>query len=201
VADETRGGTRLRLLEAAVAVMAEEGWAAVTSRVVADRAQANNALVHYYFGSVDALRWAAVTHAIESELEAPILAILQAEDTLDGVVAAVEALSAGGVDSPGQRVLTEAMVQGMRDEVLRGETAVQLRTFRELLAGRLAEDQVAGRLRGDTDPVAVAQVLAALIDGLLLHRLADSDFDPVRPTAALVDLLRSAPADPVSTSE
>ncbi|MUN37654.1 TetR family transcriptional regulator [Actinomadura litoris] len=36
-------------------VLAEGGWAAVTSRAVAKRARADNALAHY-FGSVEALR-------------------------------------------------------------------------------------------------------------------------------------------------
>ncbi|MFC6883845.1 MULTISPECIES: TetR/AcrR family transcriptional regulator [Actinomadura] len=184
------GTTRGRLLEAAVELLAESGWAAVTSRVVADRAQVNNALVHYYFGTVDALRRAAVTHALEAELEAPVLAILQAENALDGLVAAITELAAGGAASPAKRVLAEAMVQGLRDESLRADTATQIRTFRELLAGRLAEDQAAGKLRADADPKAIAETFAALMDGLLLHLMADPGFDPVSATTALVAMLR-----------
>ena len=47
--------TRTALLDAAEAVLIEQGYAAVTSRRVAERAGANSALVHYYFESMDGL--------------------------------------------------------------------------------------------------------------------------------------------------
>jgi AcrR family transcriptional regulator len=54
-----RGGdessTRTALLDAAEALLLEEGYAAVTSRRVGERADANSALVHYYFESMDGL--------------------------------------------------------------------------------------------------------------------------------------------------
>ncbi|WP_242910356.1 TetR/AcrR family transcriptional regulator [Actinomadura terrae] len=187
--------TRVRLLEAAVAVLAEGGWAAVTSRVVAERARANNALVHYYFGSVEALRRAAVMHALERELEGPVAAILAAPGALDGVVAAISGLTARGTGTPGQRVLVEALVQGMRDEAMREECAAQIRMFRDLLTARLAEDQAAGRLRADTAAADLSVVLTALIDGLLLHAMLDPATDFTGPAAALAAALRP-PAPP-----
>jgi AcrR family transcriptional regulator len=47
--------TRTALLDAAAAVMLEEGYAAVSTRRVAQRAGANNGLVSYYFGTMDGL--------------------------------------------------------------------------------------------------------------------------------------------------
>ncbi|SNS75278.1 transcriptional regulator, TetR family [Actinomadura meyerae] len=182
--------TRIRLLEAAVAVMAEGGWAAVTSRAVADRAQANNALVHYYFGSVDALRRAAVLHAVEQELEGPVEAILRAEDTLAGVAEAVRALVDRGAGTAGQRVMVEAMLHGVRDEELRAETERQIRMFRDLLAARLAEDRKAGALRPDADPRGLAVAIAALLDGLLMHVLIDPGTEAGDAAAGLLALLR-----------
>ncbi len=182
--------TRIRLLEAAVAVMAESGWAAVTSRAVADRAKANNALVHYYFGSVDALRRAAVMHAVEKELEAPVEAILQAEDALAGVVEAVRGLMERGSGTAEQRVVIEAMLSGLRDDELRAESERQIRMFRDLLTARLAENRAAGLLRPDADPRGMAVVLAALIDGLLLHVLIDPGTEAGDATAGLLALLR-----------
>ncbi|URM93477.1 TetR family transcriptional regulator C-terminal domain-containing protein [Actinomadura madurae] len=188
--------TRLRLLEAAVAVMAESGWAGVTSRVVADRAQANNALVHYYFGSVGALRRAAVMHAVEQELEGPVEAILRARDVLDGITEAVRDLTGRTADTPGRRVVMEALVHGLRDGELRAESERQIRVFRDLLASRLAEDRAAGLLRADADPAALAVVLTALIDGLLLHALIAPRTDAGASIAGLTALLRppAAPA-------
>ena len=47
--------TRTALLDAAAAVMLEEGYAAVTTRRLAQRAGVNNGLVSYYFGTMDSL--------------------------------------------------------------------------------------------------------------------------------------------------
>ncbi|QFG19887.1 TetR/AcrR family transcriptional regulator [Actinomadura sp. WMMB 499] len=197
--------TRIRLLEAAVAVMAEDGWTAVTSRGVAERADANNALVHYYFGSVDALRRAAVLHALEAEMEGPIAAILDAPDVLDGIVTAIADLTApratgDGTGPPRLRVVTEALVHGLRDEELRRETAGQLAAFRGALADRLAALRATGGLRGDADPAALAVVVCALIDGLLLHAVVDPRTDAAAATAGLLGLLRGpAGASPLES--
>jgi AcrR family transcriptional regulator len=47
--------TRAALLDAAEALLLEEGYASVTSRRVGERAGANAALVYYYFDSMDGL--------------------------------------------------------------------------------------------------------------------------------------------------
>lgn len=194
--------TRIRLLEAAVAVMAEGGWAAVTSRAVAERARANNALVHYYFGSVDALRRAAVMHAVQKELEGPVEAILRSADALTGFTDAVRGLVDRGLGTAGQRVLVEAMTHGLRDGELRAETERQVRMFRGLLAARLAENQAAGLLRPDADPRGLAVVFAALLDGLLMHVLIDPEGTEAGEAAAgLTALLRPAGAPPGQAGE
>ncbi len=49
------GGARLRLIEATAKVMRDEGYAAATSRRVATEAGVKQALVYYYFPSMDDL--------------------------------------------------------------------------------------------------------------------------------------------------
>jgi TetR/AcrR family transcriptional regulator len=53
--EEDRLRTRAAILDATEAVMREEGYAAVTSRRVAERAGLKSQLVHYHFGSMDEL--------------------------------------------------------------------------------------------------------------------------------------------------
>ncbi|MBL7488361.1 TetR/AcrR family transcriptional regulator [Frankia sp. AgB1.9] len=53
VVDES--STRTALLDATAALMLEEGYAAVTTRRLAQRAGVNNGLVYYYFGTMDGL--------------------------------------------------------------------------------------------------------------------------------------------------
>ncbi|MBV8951082.1 MAG: helix-turn-helix transcriptional regulator, partial [Actinobacteria bacterium] len=61
--------TRTALLDAAMDVMLEEGYAAVTSRRVAARAGLKPQLVHYYFRTMDDLLVALVRRGAEQNLE------------------------------------------------------------------------------------------------------------------------------------
>jgi AcrR family transcriptional regulator len=61
--------TRAVLLDAAEALLLEEGYAAVTSRRVGERAGTNSALIHYYFESMDGLFVALFRRGAERGLE------------------------------------------------------------------------------------------------------------------------------------
>jgi TetR/AcrR family transcriptional regulator len=55
VAKLTRGDTEERFLDAAERLLVEVGHAGITTRSVAQEAEANHGLVHYYFGSMENL--------------------------------------------------------------------------------------------------------------------------------------------------
>jgi len=60
--------TRTALLDAAAVLMLDEGYAAVTTRRVAQRADVNNGLVSYYFGTMDGLFIELVRRGAEQSL-------------------------------------------------------------------------------------------------------------------------------------
>ncbi|MGH8866375.1 MAG: TetR/AcrR family transcriptional regulator [Actinomycetes bacterium] len=172
--------TRARLLRAAQEVIAGQGWGGVTTRAVADTAGLNAGLVHYHFGSVDALRRQAVRGCLD-ELVTASLSRLRAVD---------ESRSAGrglgDVLATMQRrepqatvVLFEAFLASLRDPGLREELGAMLRASRVELAGWL------GTRPGVRDPDALAGLVVAALDGAYLHRLVDPDVDP----ATLLDPL------------
>jgi AcrR family transcriptional regulator len=82
--------TRQRLLEATRALLAERGEDAVTLRDITDAAGANVAAVSYHFGSVGALRRAAIEEAIQTLVEASIERVRALDDgaTVDQIAAA-----------------------------------------------------------------------------------------------------------------
>ena len=61
-----RGSTRNAILDATAAIMREEGYAAVSSRRVEERAGFRSKLVHYHFKSMDELFLALFQRADES---------------------------------------------------------------------------------------------------------------------------------------
>ena len=61
--------TRDQILEATLETLKEEGFAGATSRAIARRGGFNQALVFYYFGSLDGLLLAALDLTSERRLE------------------------------------------------------------------------------------------------------------------------------------
>ncbi len=61
-------GTRAKLLEAAARTVCEDGVAAASARTIAARAQVNQALVFYHFGTVSELLEAASRHRVEESV-------------------------------------------------------------------------------------------------------------------------------------
>jgi AcrR family transcriptional regulator len=105
------------LLDAALDLVAERGEDGVTLREVTDAAGANIAAVSYHFGSLQALRDAAIEHALERYLDAQESAVsaLGPEPTLEEVAAAfsrpmISALADGGRDLDVLRIVSRAAI-------------------------------------------------------------------------------------------
>lgn len=64
-----KSATRAQLLDAALALMVEEGYATVSGRKVAAKAGLNASLIHYYFPKSDDLLVAAYRRGAEQSLE------------------------------------------------------------------------------------------------------------------------------------
>jgi AcrR family transcriptional regulator len=107
--------TRMRLMDAALDLLAERGESAVTLRELTNAAEANVAAVSYHFGSLKALCDAAVEHALERYLDAQQEAVsaLTPGSTLEALAAAfarpmMDALAAGGRDFAVMRIVARA---------------------------------------------------------------------------------------------
>jgi AcrR family transcriptional regulator len=172
VSGEGESTTRSRILDATVEVMAEVGIDRVRGRAVADRADVNPALVHYYFGSMAALVVEAAQHALLNELGPSIDVFVAGATVHEGVVAILDWIVEYG-RTPGAAILAEAMVKGTRDPKFRSWSRNAARRFRALILQRLERGRDAGEIDADLDLEATALVLAALLDGLLFHHLVD----------------------------
>jgi AcrR family transcriptional regulator len=107
--------TAQTLVDAALETLTSDGYAGATSRVIAARAGVNQALVHYYFGSVENLLVAALEQASRERLGRyaaavgpvrsldeliPVMAELWEQDKASGHVRAVSQMVAGAVNRP-----------------------------------------------------------------------------------------------------
>lgn len=179
--------TRDALLAATATAIARNGWSAITTRQVAALAGVNPALVHYHFGSMDALRYEAALTAMAEEIEGPMGALLADVPLPEAIAACVDSVARIDTESDRFALLYEVLLEGGRDAQMRAVLAQAYDQFRAALAGRV-------RQAGGRDPEGAAVVITAALDGVLLHRLVNPDLDVAGVTAALVAALQIPPA-------
>ncbi|CAM3793479.1 TetR/AcrR family transcriptional regulator [Kibdelosporangium persicum] len=160
---------RRRLTAAAVELIAEKGWSAVSTRMLAERAGVAPGLVHYHFPSLRAL----LTEAAIGAMREAVAGIEPASDLVDGLLGPLDAYT--GRD-PVSLVFVETYLAATRDEQVRSAISALVAEFQGKVAGWLAD-------RGVVAPEATAAVLMATIDGLMVHRalnpMARTDLRPV----------------------
>jgi AcrR family transcriptional regulator len=173
---------RRKLLDAATTLIAERGWTAVSTRIVAERAGVAPGLVHYHFSSVQALLSEAAVGAMR-EVGATLEPTLAAAGTpAEAMTALASALDPYTGDDPVSVLFTEAYLAATRDPALRDAVAEVVTEFRARLADWLGAHGVAA-------PEATAAVVGAAIDGLVLQRVLDPTLTAEAITPVLTRLL------------
>lgn len=177
---------RRKLLAAAVALIAERGWTAVSTRVVAERAGVAPGLVHYHFSSVQALLSEAAV-GVMREVGAMLAPTLAAAGTPAAAMTALaSALDPYTGDDPVSVLFTETYLAATRDPELRAAVAGVITEFRAGLADWLGTHGVAA-------PEATAAVVGAAIDGLVLQRALDPTLTAETIAPVLTRLLGEQP--------
>jgi AcrR family transcriptional regulator len=177
--------TRERLMTAAAELIAELGWGRVTTRAVADRAGLPHGAVSYHFRGKQELLIEATLFGFERAV--PIeqfTAPATVADLIDFMVA--ELGDRAAIDPVTSRLMFEAMREAERDDALRERMGGMLSECRQLMVQAVAADQQRGAVFDGAPAPAIATLLAAVGDGLLLHALLDPDLD----VAAALDALR-----------
>jgi AcrR family transcriptional regulator len=188
--------TRGALVEAAIDVLRESGFAAASARRIAQRAGCNQALVFYHFGSVNDLLMAALAE-VSARRMAAYRGLLDRTGTLGELISAARIVFEEDLDAGHVTVLTE-MISGAQSVPGLGErVAACLAPWREFAADAV-RDVLAG------SPVArllpAEEAAHAVVAGLLgLEMLASLDgdrtaalalFDRARAVGDVLDRLR-----------
>src|ERR1051326_656244 len=162
---------RQRLLNAAAELIPELGWNAVSTRILAQRAGLAPGLVHYHFESLQALLRQASLGSMREALQAINLIFDQAETLESGLDMLIGALETYTRDDPASVLFVESYLASLRDPRLATDLAALLVDFRKRFAVWLGA-------HGQAEPEATAAVLAAALDGILLHRALGPDLSP-----------------------
>lgn len=191
-AETDQHSTRQAILRAAADLIPELGWSAVTTRAVAERAGVLNGVVSYHFNTKAELLRAAAIAGLENALAEPTRLLVESPTVSAGVEAVADWLAGDALSGNQVALLTEMMLASRRDEALRTYIASSLAQYRMLLADLLERDARAVGRRATAAArrrhYGTASLIMASIDGLVLHAIADDDFDPRPPMHALAAL-------------
>lgn len=164
--------TRAALTRAAIELIGEVGWGSVSTRMVAERAGVPTGSVHYHFRSLDGLLADATVpllNGVVDEAEAAMSSAADLDAGIDWITGMVGHYTADAGES---RLSSEIFLAAARSERLGPEIAATLARFRRAVAAWLT------RCGQERDADALAVLVAAAVDGLMLHRAVDADVDP-----------------------
>ncbi|MGH8875746.1 MAG: TetR/AcrR family transcriptional regulator [Stackebrandtia sp.] len=167
---------RQKLLASAVELIGEVGWTAVSTRLLAERAQVRSGLVHYHFASLQALLREAAMGMIERTLSGTTN--LTADDPGELVDSMLHSLDAFSGRDPASLVMIETFLAATRDVELRRELSAVLARLRGDLAARFAAAGVA-------NPEGSAVTVLAALDGFVLQKALHSELDAALVSPAL----------------
>ena len=173
--------TRAALLDAAQALMVEEGYAAVTSRRVAARAGLKPQLVHYYFRTMDDLFVALVHRGAEQSRERQAAALASDQP--------LWALWELNTDPAGRTVITEMAALANHRKDLRAEIATLARALREEQIAVLTPVLERYGMLDPLTPEAFVTLANALGQTLVMEEALGLDAGPAAARALVEDLL------------
>lgn len=146
--------TRQVILDATERIMREEGYAAVSSRRVAERAGLKSQLVHYHFGTMDDLFLALYRRSEEEWLRGQMAALTSRDP-----VAALWKLSI----EPNAEFVSEFIALSVHRESVREEIALSNDRVRAIQSAVFAQAlERAGVDTGEFPPEVVAFLIAAI---------------------------------------
>lgn len=153
---------------------------------MAERAGTNTELIRYHFGGLPGLH-AAIARKAGDEIITPVVdALLEVQDPDAALDAVRDLVPATTGDGRTMRLAVELMPGALRDPVLGEVVREGLRQARARIGERLGELHPSW---SEARRTGATTLVAALLDGLLLHRLLDASLPVDEALAALGDLI------------
>jgi AcrR family transcriptional regulator len=177
-------------MTAAAELIAEVGWGRVTTRAVAARAGLPHGSVSYHFRGKQQLLTEAALHAFQQAMPLEGFQALAGVDDLIGLIAA-EMSDREAIDPVLSRLMLESMREAERDPALRERMGALLGVYRRVMVETVRADQARGAAFAGAPAEALATLIGAVGDGLLLHVLLDPELDPRPALEALRALVRT----------
>lgn len=182
-ANRDNSATLQRLLDAAEALMREQGYAAVTTRRLGEHAGVTPPLVHYYFASMDDLFVSLYRQHAEDGLKR----VREALDTVD-VMQALWILNSDPIDAV---LHVEFMALGNHRKAVREEMAKHGEQFRKLQLKALQAYLKTNGIQTQLDPQLIIVLMASTGLLLALESEVGMNFGHAKTRKFIADLIGS----------
>jgi AcrR family transcriptional regulator len=153
--------TRAAVIEATERLIREQGFARITSRLVAAEAGIKPPLIHYYFSTMDDLYIEVFRRGVEADLER-LTAAVESEDPL-------RAMWELSRDPIVIRFATEFMALANHNEAVRSEMTLYAEKRRAIQAEAISRDLAARGVTPKIPPMVTAVLLENITRGLMLE--------------------------------
>lgn len=188
---------RERILHAAMACFARDGFQKTTMGDIAAEAGVSDGLAYRYFSGKEEIVREAIRHGTASALERALDPDLGGEESMIPMLLAV---SFERFEIPDRKTTVglrmRSVSEGLDDAAAREQVVGRWRDHAELWESHLSADQERGLLAEDIDAAALARVMVAIHDGLDTQWALDSEMDVEacrRAVSAVVGALHSTP--------
>lgn len=176
--EERTKRSRRAIVDAALRIIGEEGYRAMTTTRIEQVSGVSRGLVGYHFRSKRGLTEAVIRHVGDQFLEDVIA--LQAENRstgIEGVVGLMRGYLGGlGEDPRPARAMLILIVESFASQPdLRDAVRALNEGLRDSLRDQLLRGQEDGSVRRDVDPTAESVVLVGILRGITVQWLADPD--------------------------
>lgn len=185
--------TRARLRRAAHDVVCEVGLAGTSARAIANRAEVNQALIFYHFGTVSELLESASDTAIASSID-HYRAAFDEVDSLDGLVSVARSMQERERTIGNVTYMAQMLSGSQSDPVLARASRSAVATWSTEVRGVLDRVLGDGPLTGLVDARGLAHLVSAGFIGIELYDVADPEgaslaVDTLESIGRLVDVL------------
>lgn len=171
ITEAQRETRRQQILDAALRCFSRDGFHNTTTADIVRESGVSQGTLYLYFTTKDDI--VVALGEDRHQREALLSAIAQAEqDPVQGLIAFIEMHGRGLTDPAridGRRVGVQGWAEALRNPRIRDSVVGGLVQVREVLARLIARGQDAGQIRPEIEPQAMAQVLIAVYEGLVLQ--------------------------------
>jgi AcrR family transcriptional regulator len=201
VANETPGGTKAKIVEAALETLKAKGFAGASAREIASAGGFNQALIFYHFGSVQNALLAALDLVSERRMRAYQSAFERAR-TIPDLATLARSIYAEDLENGYVTVLAEMVAGGASNPELGAEIVARLEPWIAMVEGKLRALLAGSLLESLVPPRDVAFAIIALYLGIDMlshlegdHAQAESLLDLGVQYAPLAAMLLPGPPD------